>query len=514
MLCAVNALFAASLALALVASPVAHAAASSATATGAAARADAAYAPYLPPSVRAKALAALRSLDLSEEGLRAVASVTFASAESSTMSPEPILNRVQHLPLPGLDLWLMRQRQSAREGADEAHWSYVAILVDEEPQDGGRPTAYDLELAPRPVAKGALPQPIPPRVACYRCHANGPRAVRPMRGATLPPLDSGALALVRAWNASIERAGVVRNHLTDVGAAAAVYALPAAMEPLPLAKCKQCHDPATGVRSELRRLHGGSVSFLATHGDLGDGTMAAAAHATPILPADNPFLVGVAPRPAMPIEEEPLTADETHCLTAWLMDERPATSCFRAAVATTPAPASASSPADGGWIVDAETSTLRATVTTSVSSFVVDGLSLAGRARCDDEDRASLCHLDVSVALAPATTGLALRDRHMRERLSVARFAQALGHAGPVAWAMLTEPSGVTLPVTLMVAGASATTSITVRCASEPAGDVLRCSVAPFAWDMRAFGVEPPRFLGLTVAPRVLVEGQMRLRKG
>lgn len=466
------------------------------------------FAPYLPDAVRAEAVQALSAVDHSEAALRALPSVQFESAESSTLSKEPVVNRIHLMPGARFDLWLMRQRQGGKDGWDPSRWSYVAIVVDKRPADAGVPEAYYLEFAPEPVASGALPRPIAPRVACYRCHANGPRAVRPMPSTIVPTLSREALARIAAWNASVAEAGVMRNHLTEAGDAAKVYKSKAAMVTVTTPKCRQCHDPVSGIRAELRRLHAGSISFLATHGDRGDGLYGPVAGAPEILPAYNAFLRGMAPRPAMPIEEEPLDDAEAACLTSFLKNSGQPASC--AVAAKPPAPTQRKVPpphADGAtWVLDSAASRLQARVITSVSQIEVGGLALSGKIACP---RSEACVATVDVNLAAATTGLPLRDRHLRQRLLVDRHADALGRSEPFAWPE--NGAGATtiaLPLTLSVAGISAPARIELNC-SAPAAKRVHCAVGRFDWDMRAHGVEPPAFLGLRVQPVVKMSGDL-----
>jgi hypothetical protein len=75
------------------------------------------FAPYLPDDVRQDALVALASIDFSEAALARAPHVAFASAESSTLSPEPILNGIHRFSQPRFDVWLMRRSYPSRQRA-------------------------------------------------------------------------------------------------------------------------------------------------------------------------------------------------------------------------------------------------------------------------------------------------------------------------------------------------------------------------------------------------------------
>jgi len=122
--------------------------------------------------------------------------------------------------------------------------------------------------------------------------------------------------------------------------------------------------------------------------------------------------------------------------------------------------------------------------------------------------------VEVKVALASLTTGIALRDSHMREKyLEVAKFPDATvvversklkfptkGAAvrGRVAGAMTIH--GVTRSVTLDYAASTA----------GPKGDRIAVSgAAPI--DIRDFGIEVPSYLGVGVDPHVTLKVRFKV---
>ncbi len=410
----------------------------------------AAYAPFLPPARRAALAAALARLDLTDGA--AQPDVTFVSAESSAATGAPITNRVRRLRDGAIDVWLMRQRQSATDGDDPRYWSHVGIVIDR----GVRPvTATFLEFEPLPVAAG-LPAPIPPRVPCLRCHANGLRALRPSDG-TLP---LGALQLVKRWNDEIAADGVVAAHVpSDVALANALnLTLPGADAPLDLATCRDCHDDAGTVRGTLRRAHGASIAFLTESG-------------------------------AMPPRQHGATAltdADRACLSAWVAGK----SC------TTAAP----SPREIG---------LTAVARTNVGVDV--RLANINTSAVWDCGAAEACELNVAIDLTAVRTGNALRDRHLRRWLDDAAATHAMLTVHDARWS--DAPTELTRTVTLTWALKSKQLQARARC-SEESDERLTCSLAGVSMSLSDFGLVPPAFLAVRVQAEVIVSGNFVLERG
>ena len=150
--------------------------------------------------------AALAAAVWDEDELARLPSATFVSAESQPAKGDAVTNRIQFDQVNGFDIWRMRQQSSGESGSSPhayTNWSYIGIVVehaDDQTTANRSNIAYYFEWEPKPVQKGQLPRQIALRVDCTRCHASGPRLIRP-KGS-----DS---ALIRAWNTRIEAYGVV-----------------------------------------------------------------------------------------------------------------------------------------------------------------------------------------------------------------------------------------------------------------------------------------------------------------
>lgn len=109
----------------------------------------------------------------------------------------------------------------------------------------------------------------------------------------------------------------------------------------------------------------------------------------------------------------------------------------------------------------------------------------------------------VRVPLRPLTTGIRLRDAHMRDVLGV--------DAHPEAVLVLRDADIGLSPArgTLRLHGVERQVSVVYEAVPEGSTSRVR---AQFSIDMSDFGITPPSYMGLTVQPQVTVEAVMRLR--
>lgn len=112
----------------------------------------------------------------------------------------------------------------------------------------------------------------------------------------------------------------------------------------------------------------------------------------------------------------------------------------------------------------------------------------------------------VTVALARMTTGISLRDRHMREHLGVDKFPNA---------ELVVARGGLKVPAApgASVAGATATGTMTIHGQSRPVmvrydakrdGATIHVS-GTTAIDMTDYGIATPSYMGVSVKPGVQI---------
>jgi hypothetical protein len=137
------------------------------------------------------------------------APVLFQSRESKTLAGGPVFNRVAYLREGGRDVWMMHQSHAGPH-VPGSQWDRLAIVVENQ---GGHRTAKFYQLEPGPLTWNPAPKTVPqPRAACYMCHSNGPRLMRPEAG--LGFMDRVTLTI---WNSRIRGYGrVVPDPVTSL----------------------------------------------------------------------------------------------------------------------------------------------------------------------------------------------------------------------------------------------------------------------------------------------------------
>ena len=136
--------------------------------------------------------------------------IVFESAESESFG-NPVFNRVTWETRGGKDVWVMQQ---SHEGLNKEFqsWERVSIAVDLSKKVAVFRQHVSGEIDPQKTLHAKKQN---YRSACYLCHSNGPRAIRPKWDSTFVQLNSWDTLRVTAWNlrmklyGSIESAGDV-----------------------------------------------------------------------------------------------------------------------------------------------------------------------------------------------------------------------------------------------------------------------------------------------------------------
>jgi polyisoprenoid-binding protein YceI len=122
-------------------------------------------------------------------------------------------------------------------------------------------------------------------------------------------------------------------------------------------------------------------------------------------------------------------------------------------------------------------------------------------------------HVVVTVPLASLTTGIALRDKHMREKyLEVAKYpeAQLKVPRDALVFPSASSPSSRTLDGHLTIHGRTRPTSF--RYEASRHGDVFRVA-GTVRVDMTDHGIEQPSFMGVKVAKDVSVNVRFEVKE-
>lgn len=190
--------------------------------------------------------------------------VIFQSLESKNDSNGPVFNQIKYIYGWNQDIWLLHQ---SYEGAslDISQWERFAIIVDKT-KSPSEAIFYQLEHSKELNMEGNA---MPFRARCFRCHANGPRAIRMDEDRPEISPTIWQRAQIAMWNLRIKtygqvvgKAGVVFNEGAPFRATQSDYA-----RPLGLESCKGCHS-SQGIRHELKMEHLGTAHFLVKNGKM------------------------------------------------------------------------------------------------------------------------------------------------------------------------------------------------------------------------------------------------------
>lgn len=184
-------------------------------------------------------------------------SVLFQSRESRNLEGGPVYNRVQLERQGDLDLWTMQQSHHGPSLPGEK-WDRLAIVVN---RKSGTARFYQL----KPGSQG-LKEEISFKVACYLCHANGPRAIRP--DASSVAITWGERLRILAWNFRIKTYGrILPDPVHKPGSG---FKMDGAFynELLKVKTCTFCHNESSWGRGTLARQHFLPIRFLTKEGEM------------------------------------------------------------------------------------------------------------------------------------------------------------------------------------------------------------------------------------------------------
>lgn len=189
--------------------------------------------------------------------------IVFESRESRTAAGLPVFNRLQWQwqPFSQETWWMQQSHQGSR--APLHLWDNLQIKML---SANGVITARFAELEPTATIAVATPA-IPLKVACYRCHANGPRAIRPNGKSQEAPLNYWQRFRIFLMNLRIATYGPVVGASASPGPQPFQHQHPAAQKLMPLQSCAPCHNQQGGFsRSPLRYQHIKTAAFMVKNG--------------------------------------------------------------------------------------------------------------------------------------------------------------------------------------------------------------------------------------------------------
>jgi hypothetical protein len=198
------------------------------------------------------------------------APVLIQSEESLTAELKPVFNKISLKPGFKKDVWMMNQSHHGLQAAD-SEWERLAIVVD---KSGSESVAKFYQL---PAGELKWTEDLPElktayRAACFTCHNNGPRALRPEPGASEVFMSWQDRLKIQAWNFRIKTYGrVVRApEQDDLDKNLAVpfrYVRDPYNDKLNIKTCNYCHnDNGFLARGKLERQQMSTIEHMVDRG--------------------------------------------------------------------------------------------------------------------------------------------------------------------------------------------------------------------------------------------------------
>lgn len=189
------------------------------------------------------------------------AQVLIQSSESKTKDNGPVFNEISYESGKTKDTWLMKQTHDGLK-LHKGNWDQIKIVVDK--------TTTPYSATYHQLRDG---KEIELRAACYICHANGPRAIRPDYDSTEVNYSLVDRIKIQSMNLKIKTYGRVvlkkTNLLLDGKARKRplTYDGPQNWKELKVATCLKCHDnEGVFARGKLKWQQKGTIEHLTKTG--------------------------------------------------------------------------------------------------------------------------------------------------------------------------------------------------------------------------------------------------------
>ncbi|MGZ3695028.1 MAG: hypothetical protein ACXWQO_12810 [Bdellovibrionota bacterium] len=128
-------------------------------------------------------------------------SILIESRESKTILGKPVFNRIRKIAAPGKTIYMMNQSHDGVNAAPEK-WERLAIVIDHASK-----TAEYFQLESGALEWDPNAKQTPLRVACFLCHANGPRGIRPNFHSAEAKISLKNTLRIALWNLVTKTAG-------------------------------------------------------------------------------------------------------------------------------------------------------------------------------------------------------------------------------------------------------------------------------------------------------------------
>ncbi|MDB9786667.1 hypothetical protein OAB57_01055 [Bacteriovoracaceae bacterium] len=191
------------------------------------------------------------------------------SEESKTISGNAVFNKIKWIKRKNKDIWMMNQSHHGPSLKAEK-WDRLAIVVDKSIE----PTTVKFyQLGPGPLKwnESSTTTSKPFKVACFMCHSNGPRTIRPNYSSTLSPIEHLKIYM---WNLRIKSYGKVvedSSHTVFDKKLNTPFRWRGKYENeiLKVKTCMKCHkDSGFMARGTLKRQHIPTIKFMIEKGHM------------------------------------------------------------------------------------------------------------------------------------------------------------------------------------------------------------------------------------------------------
>ena len=122
--------------------------------------------------------------------------IEFESKESKTINGNPIFNRIKWWSSASSNVWMMQQSHHGTRISEQGK-DLLAIVIDKTVNPH---TAQFYQLEPGRLEWTGGANQLAPKTACFLCHPNEPRVIRPNWGSALNPATTWDRLRLALWN--------------------------------------------------------------------------------------------------------------------------------------------------------------------------------------------------------------------------------------------------------------------------------------------------------------------------
>jgi hypothetical protein len=184
--------------------------------------------------------------------------ILFQSRESKSEDNGPVFNRIAYIAGGDKDVWMMQQGHQGNDGAFTS-WDRIAIVVK---HDRVRSTTFH-QLIPGDLSFDIKSE-APKRAACFACHPNGPRVIRP----EFSDFEVSGWNRMRLflWNLRIKSYGPLSSESQGADPTFRLQ-IGIANDALKVKACTRCHNDSHILgRGELTRQNFPVIDFMLKEG--------------------------------------------------------------------------------------------------------------------------------------------------------------------------------------------------------------------------------------------------------